>query len=88
LLPAAGVASFVLDGVFIGMSWTRAMMLTMAAALAGYVALLWLGQAHGNNGLWFAYLCFFLLRAAGQLTFLPGLARRSFAPAVAVQSEA
>jgi len=77
-LPVAGLASFVLDGVFIGASWTRAMMLTMAAALAGYVALLWLGRDWGNDGLWLAYVSFFLFRAAGQAIALPGLARRSF----------
>jgi len=78
LLPVAGVASFVLDGVFIGSSWTRAMLQTMAAALVGYVALLWLGRPLGNHGLWQAYVLFFLLRAAGQLALLPGLVRRSF----------
>ena len=78
LLPAAGVASFVFDGVFIGSSWTRAMLQTMAAALLGYVALLWLGRPLGNHGLWLAYAVFFLLRAAGQLALLPRLVRRSF----------
>jgi MATE family multidrug resistance protein len=78
LLPVAGVTSFVLDGVFIGSSWTRGMLVSMAAALAGYVALLWLGRGYGDDGLWFAYVCFFLFRAAGQLALMPGLARRSF----------
>jgi MATE family multidrug resistance protein len=79
LLPAAGVASFVLDGVFIGCSWTRAMLQTMAVALAGYVGLLWLGQAWAVHGLWLAYTLFFLIRAAGQFAVMPGLVRRSFA---------
>ena len=78
LLPVAGVASFVLDGVFIGSSWTRAMLLSMFAALAGYVALLWLARGSGNDGLWLAYCLFFLLRAGGQLALMPGLVRRSF----------
>jgi MATE family multidrug resistance protein len=54
------------------------MLLSMAVALAGYVALLWLGRGYGNDGLWFAYVCFFLIRAAGQFALTPGLARRSF----------
>jgi MATE family multidrug resistance protein len=78
LLPVAGIASFVLDGVFIGSSWTRAMLLTMAAALVGYLALLWTGKALGNHGLWLAYALFFLMRAAGQALVLPALAKRSF----------
>ena len=79
LLPVAGVASFVLDGVFIGSSWTRAMLQTMAAALVGYIALLWLGRGLANHGLWLAYSLFFVLRAAGQFALLPTLTRRSFA---------
>jgi MATE family multidrug resistance protein len=78
LLPVAGIASFVLDGVFIGSSWTRAMLLTMAAALVGYLVLLWAGKALGNHGLWLAYALFFLMRAAGQALVLPALAKRSF----------
>lgn len=77
-LPAAGVASFVLDGVFIGSSWTRAMLLSMAAALAGFVVLLFAARGLGDHGLWLAFTLFFLLRAAGQLVLLPGLIRRSF----------
>lgn len=78
VLPVAGIASFVLDGVFIGASWTRAMLLTMAAALIGYLGLLWLGRGLGNHGVWLAYTLFFLIRAGGQILALPGLARRSF----------
>lgn len=80
-LPVAGVASFVLDGVFIGCSWTRGMLATMAAALAGYVAALWLARGLADDGLWLAYTLFFVLRAAGQFALTPGLARRSFAAA-------
>lgn len=85
VLPLVGVASFVLDGVFIGCSWTRAMLLTMGAALAGYMALLWAGRGLGNHGLWLAYALFFLLRAGGQFVMLPKLVRRSFAGAAASQ---
>jgi len=81
VLPLAGVASFVFDGVFIGCSWTRAMLLSMAAALAGFVGLLVLTGPLGNHGLWLAFSLFFVLRAAGQAVQLPGLVRRSFAAA-------
>jgi MATE family multidrug resistance protein len=79
VLPLAGVASFVFDGVFIGASWTRAMLLSMAAALAAFVALRWLAAPLGNHGLWLAFSLFFVARAAGQAWALPGLTRRSFA---------
>jgi len=78
VLPLAGVVSFVFDGVMIGASWTRAMVISMAAALAGFVALRWLAAPLGNHGLWLAFSLFFVLRAAGQALLLPGLARRSF----------
>lgn len=80
-LPLAGVASFVFDGVFIGSSWTRAMLLSMAAALAVFVLLLVVARPLGNHGLWLAFSLFFVARAAGQAWMLPGLIRRSFAPA-------
>ncbi|SEL43874.1 multidrug resistance protein, MATE family [Stigmatella aurantiaca] len=78
LLPMLGVASFVLDGVFVGAAWTRAMLGTMAAAMAVYLALLALLQPLGNHGLWAAFAAMFAVRALGQAMVLPRLARRSF----------
>ncbi|QUD86484.1 MATE family efflux transporter [Phenylobacterium montanum] len=83
-LPATGVTSFVFDGIFIGSSWTRAMLIGMAAALAVFVALLLAARPMGNNGLWLAFNLFFLARAAGQALMTPGLIRRSFAGAATV----
>jgi len=81
VLPLAGVASFVLDGVFVGSSWTRSMLVTMAAALAAFVVALFAARPLGNHGLWLAFTLFFVARAAGQALLLPGLTRRSFAAA-------
>lgn len=78
VLPLAGVLSFVLDGVFVGAGWTRAMLGTMAIAMALYLLLLWLLHPLGNHGLWIAFTLFFVVRAAGQLIVLPRLIRRSF----------
>lgn len=78
VLPLLGLASFVLDGVFIGAGWTRAMLVTMIAAVAVYAALLFLAAPLGNHGLWLAFGLFFAARAAGQLALLPGLVRRDF----------
>ncbi|CAN7427887.1 MATE family efflux transporter [Phenylobacterium sp. LjRoot225] len=79
LLPLVGVASFVFDGVFIGSSWTRAMLLSMGWALAGFLVLLVVARPWGNHGVWLAFSLFFLLRGVGQAILLPGLVRRSFA---------
>ena len=77
-LPVLGVTSFVFDGVFIGSSWTRAMLLSMAGALAVFVITLVVARPLGNHGLWLAFCLFFVARAAGQAMLLPGLARRGF----------
>lgn len=76
LLPILGVVSFVLDGVFVGAAWTRAMLVTMAFAMAVYGALLFLAAPLGNHGLWLAFSVFFVIRATGQLYMLPRLIRR------------
>ena len=78
-MPLAGVASFVFDGVFIGSSWTRAMLISMGAALAVFVAGLVGFRPLGNHGLWLAFTLFFVARATGQAWLLPGLTRRAFA---------
>jgi len=84
-MPLAGFASFVLDGVFVGAGWTRAMLGTMLAAFAGYALLLWLLAPLGNHGLWAAFTLFFVLRGLGQLIVLPRQMRRSFSASSARQ---
>jgi MATE family multidrug resistance protein len=79
LMPLIGTVSFVLDGVFIGAGWTRAMLLTMAAAFLVYVATLFAADGLGNHGVWLAFSLFLAARAGGQLLALPALTRRSFA---------
>jgi MATE family multidrug resistance protein len=78
LLPVLGVTSYVFDGVYIGATWTRAMLLTMAASVAVYAALLFAAVPLGNHGLWLAFSIFLLARAAAQAALLPGLRRRTF----------
>ncbi|WP_404480458.1 MATE family efflux transporter [Novosphingobium sp. BL-52-GroH] len=78
LLPVLGAASFVLDGVFVGAGWTRAMLGTMAVAMALYLALLAALAPLGNDGLWIAFAALLAARAAGQALVLPRLVRRSF----------
>jgi MATE family multidrug resistance protein len=75
-LPLLGVSSFVMDGVFIGAGWARAMLGTMAVSFAGFNLALWLVRGWGNAGLWLAFCLLFVLRAGGQAACLPGLARR------------
>ena len=75
-LPLLGVTSFVMDGVFVGAGWARAMLGTMAVSFAAFNIALWLVAGWGNAGLWLAFCLLFVVRAGGQAICLPGLARR------------
>ena len=79
LLPVLGVSSYVFDGIYIGATWTRAMLLTMGAACAAYAALLFATAGMGNHGLWLAFSLFLVARAAAQALMLPKLRRETFA---------
>ena len=79
LLAVLGVFVSVFDGVFVGAGWTRAMVLTMAVAMAVYAAVLHLAAPLGNHGIWLAFSLLFVVRSAGQLYLLPGLFRRDIA---------
>jgi MATE family multidrug resistance protein len=78
-LPLLGVTSYVFDGIYIGATWTRAMLATMGAACGVYAALLLAAAGMGNHGLWLAFSLFLVARAAAQAMLLPGLRRRTFA---------
>jgi MATE family multidrug resistance protein len=74
-LPFVGVTSYVLDGIYIGATWTRALLVTMGAAFAFYGLLLLATGPLGNHGLWLAFTLFLVARAAGQMLLLPRLRR-------------
>lgn len=67
LLPVCGVASFLWDGIYIGATATRLMLLSMATGmvlfLAGY---LWLVPVYGNHGLWLSFLAYLACRGLVQ----------------------
>ena len=62
--PVLGLASYMLDGIFIGATRTRDMRNMMALSLAVYAAsVLILLPAYGNHGLWMALMVSFVARA-------------------------
>ena len=66
-IPLAGMAAFVWDGVFIGMTRTRGMLLSAALAFAVFFAVYYLAPAQlGNNRLWLAFLSYLAMRGAVQ----------------------
>lgn len=76
LVPVLGVASWMLDGVFIGATRT-ADMRNMAILSTGafVVAVVLLVPVWGNHGLWMAFLFSFLARAATLAARYPALER-------------
>lgn len=63
-LPMAGFPCFLMDGVYIGGSKTRAMQNLMALATLGVFLPCWYLTRHwGGHGLWFAYLSFLSSRS-------------------------
>ena len=74
--PLIGVPAFIMDGVYVGATWTRDMRNLMAAALAVYLAAWWAMHSLGNTGLWLAFLTFYVFRGGLQVLRYPSLARK------------
>lgn len=65
ILPVAGMAAFVWDGIFIGCTLTRSMLISMFAAAASFFAVYHLAMpVMGNHGLWLAFAVFVFMRGA------------------------
>ena len=76
LAPILGLASYMLDGVFIGATRTRDMRNMMALSLLVYVgAALLLAPTMGNHGLWLALLISFVARGVTLGLRYPALER-------------
>src|SRR6056297_2638293 len=79
--PVLGLASYMLDGIFIGATRTRDMRNMMALSLATYAAAAaMLVPWMGNHGLWAALLISFVARAATLATRYPALERAAQPP--------
>ena len=78
LIPFLGLAGFVMDGVFVGASWTRTLLYTMVGASLVYACALWITWPLGSHGLWLSFCLFLIARAGFQLVFLPGLLKKEF----------
>lgn len=64
LVPLVAVASFWLDGVFIGASDIRSMRNSMIMALMiGFVPIYYFTKPLGNHGVWIAFFGFMIMRA-------------------------
>ncbi|MBQ8099498.1 MAG: MATE family efflux transporter [Bacteroidaceae bacterium] len=64
-VPLLGFAAFLWDGVFIGLTATRKLLLTMLTATVGFFACYYLTfPMLMNHGLWLSFCLFLLLRSA------------------------
>ena len=69
-LPAASFAAFIWDGIFIGCTLTRFMLVSMFSAAAAFFAAYYgLRGAIANHALWMAFLAYLAVRGVAQ-TFL------------------
>ncbi|MDW3204516.1 MAG: MATE family efflux transporter [Alphaproteobacteria bacterium] len=77
ILPLTAVWAFVIDGIFIGATWSAALRNGMIAAIAVYFTLQWLlVPAYGNEGLWLALHIFLVARGMTLGVQYPRLVRR------------
>lgn len=62
-IPLVAFAAFMWDGIFIGITRTRAMLASMASATAVYFACYFITfSSMGNHGLWIAFLAYLFTR--------------------------
>ena len=66
-IPIAGMAAFVWDGIYIGCTYTRGMLLSMLCAATAYFLIYYaLCSTLGNHALWLAFICYLLIRGIVQ----------------------
>ncbi|MBQ9641235.1 MAG: MATE family efflux transporter [Bacteroidaceae bacterium] len=67
LFPLCGMAAFIWDGIYIGATATRYMLLSMAVGMGVFFALyVLLISTLANHGLWIAFLCYLTMRGVVQ----------------------
>ena len=67
LIPVSGVAAFIWDGIFIGTTQTRGMLLSsVIAAVVFFLCALLLTGPWGNHGLWLAMVAYLAVRGIVQ----------------------
>ena len=73
-VPLVGLAAFIWDGVYIGMTLTNRMFLSMlVSAIVFFVLWFALGSCYGNHALWFAFVAYLATRSLMQtLLFIYG----------------
>lgn len=78
-IPVVGMAAFVWDGVFIGATATRGMLVAMAVAMLCFFIIYYaLWGSLGNHALWMAFVVYLLMRGAVQTLLAKRVERQAF----------
>lgn len=78
-IPVAGIAAFIWDGIFIGATATRGMLLSMAVAAISFFALYYgFRPILANHALWLAFLTYLFMRGMMQTGLSRGVIRKAF----------
>ena len=78
-IPAAGIAAFIWDGIFIGATATRGMLLSMAASAVSFFAVYYgFHTVLDNHALWLAFLVYLSMRGAMQTLLSRKVMEKSF----------
>lgn len=87
-IPVAGMAAFIWDGIFIGATATRGMLLSMAAAAASFF-LVYYGfrPTLQNHALWLAFLTYLFMRGIVQTALAKGIYQKAAIPEQPESSE-
>lgn len=79
LIPFAGFAAFLWDGILIGATATRQMLWAMFGAMAAFFVVYWVGGGHLHNHiLWLAFIVYLALRGILQTIWGRVIFSRSF----------
>ena len=62
IYPIFGIASYIWDGIFIGLTASRAMRDTMFISVISMLLCYFLLREYGNHGLWISLICFVTVR--------------------------
>lgn len=73
--PLAGIGAWMFDGIYIGATFTREMMLSAAVSTAVYALAVWAFRSWGNHGLWAAITLFNGARGVTQALLYPRIPR-------------
>lgn len=76
VIPLISVGAFIYDGLFIGTTSTREMLISIAVATAAYFLTALLSST--NTWLWIAFLLYLALRGTVQFLLMPGIIQRKF----------